>query len=241
MKTLRMRIKSNGNSVCSFVFNYIIFLPYEGRHLWLERLIAIVQLQQLEYPLVNLHKKQNEKRIESESSEMSEWTRRKLCRAKWMQIECGRCFSVTYRWPRSLSPLAVCPIAVTACVNTIAFDRLTLVVPNCANPWLQHQLYSCLYACDSRKWSQLSSNQTATATTMSQSTTNVAVAFRWKLNLKLTYVAKSCTIRFNAFDSFFCGTEFGLSRSKSPLLAITAGLLFIGCCSKCVRSFVSEF
>lgn len=26
-----------------------------------------------------------------------------------------------------------------------------------------------------------------------------------------------------------------------PLLAITAGLLLIGCCSKCVRSFVSEF
>lgn len=57
----------------------------------------------------------------------------------------------------------------------------------------------------------------------------------------MTYVAKSCTIRLSAFDSLFCGTEFWLSRNRSPLLAITAGLLLIGCCSKCVRSFVSEF
>lgn len=38
-----------------------IFLPYEGRHLWSERLIAIVQLQRLEYPLVNLHKRSKNK------------------------------------------------------------------------------------------------------------------------------------------------------------------------------------
>lgn len=134
----------------------------------------------------------------------------------------------TYRSPRLLSPLAVCPIAGTACVNTIAFDRLTLVAPNCVHPWLPHRWYSCVRVREQK----ISHNYHSI---------NRGDGDDLLLKLNLTYVAKSCTIRFNAFDSFFCGTEFWLSRNKSPLLAITAGLLFIGCCSKCVRSFVSEF
>lgn len=56
----------------------------------------------------------------------------------------------------------------------------------------------------------------------------------------VTYVAKSWTIRLSAFNSFFCGSVFWFSRRKSPLLAITVGLLLTGFGSKCVRSFGSE-
>lgn len=54
-----------------------------------------------------------------------------------------------------------------------------------------------------------------------------------------TYVAKSCTIRFNAFISFFCGTAFWCSCDASPLRVITVGLLLTGFGNKCVRSFGS--
>lgn len=55
-----------------------------------------------------------------------------------------------------------------------------------------------------------------------------------------TYDAKSWTIRLSAFISFFCGNVFWFSRKKSPLLAITVGLLLTWFGNKSVRSFGSE-
>lgn len=120
------------------------------------------------------------------------------------------------------------------------FDESSWIVLHCCDNLCEYILIRSFSSCGSRLCESIAPTSIIFLCKCHNTICNInGILLNYWMCFIRTYVAKSWTIRFNAFNSFFCGTVLWFSRNKSPLWAIMVGLLFTGFGNKCVRSLGS--